>query len=239
MKQRLYAITALLVLGACSSTVAITSNPSEAEIIVKPVGAGAEIKLGKTPAVLTDEALSQVPGGAGPVRLQLKKPGYRPVDILVTEIGAADLTIHSELEASSGFDDAFTMNQNLDKIFAAQQLIRQRQFQQAQTLLLDSQKTFPQLAVTYELLGGTYYFMGDKAKATEAFQKAVILNPNSVDALAGLSRSTASVAPANPAGSAATPAPTSVTSEAPAADAPANTAPAASQGTPTTEGGTQ
>jgi hypothetical protein len=229
--------------GACSSTVAITSNPSDAEIIAKPVGAGAEIKLGKTPTVLDDDALEQVPGGSGPVRLQLRKPGYRPVDILVTEISASNLTIHTELEASSGFEDAFTLNQNLDKIFAAQQLIRQRQFQQAQTLLLDTQKTFPQLAVTYELLGGTYYFLGDKGKASEAFQRAVILNPNSVDALAGLSRSTASTAPATPSGGNGGPDATAATTaetNTSATDAPAT--PAAGEQTttpPTTEGGTQ
>ena len=170
-------------LCACSSTVQVASNPSGADVWVKPVGSGTEKKLGQTPLNFKPSELEGVPSGSGPLRFRMTKDGYKPVDLIVTDAGASELSVNVDLEAGPGFDNPVVLNSHLEKIFTAQQLIQMKNFDEAQKILEGVRERVPTLAVVHELLGGVYFLKGEKLKSLDAFKRALALNPNSVDAI--------------------------------------------------------
>ncbi|MEO5666843.1 MAG: tetratricopeptide repeat protein [Bdellovibrionota bacterium] len=203
-------LSALLGLAACASSIEVTSNPAGADVIAKPLGSGAEKKLGQTPLTLNTADLEGVPTGSGPLLLKITKDGYKPMDLLVTEMGSGTLKVSAELEPGPGFENPSQLNAHLEAIFTAQQFIKMRKYDEAQKLLEAIRAKVPTLAVVHELLGGVYFLKGDKVQALDAFKRALALNPNSVDALNmsdEISRSTASVGATSAAGAATTAAP--------------------------------
>ncbi len=197
-KNRLWLLGLMVAMSACSTTLELSSNPSGADVVVKPIGSGAEKKLGQTPLTLRPSDLDGIPSGGGPLRFRLSKDGYKPIDVVVTDSGAADLKVHTDLEAGPGFDNPARLNSHLEQIFTAQQLIQIKKFDEAQKLLESTRLQVPTLAVVHELLGGIYFIRGEKVLALDSFKRALALNPNSVDALnmsAELGRGTASETP--------------------------------------------
>ena len=199
---------ALLGLAACATSLEVSSNPSGADVVVKPLGSGAEKNLGKTPLTLNANDLEGVPSGGGPMRFRITKDGYKPLDLLVTDIGSSELKVNVDLEAGPGFENPAALNGHLERIFTAQQFIQMKKFDDAQKLLEAVRAQVPTLAVVHELLGGVYYLKGEKVLALDSFRRAIALNPNSIDALnmsSEISRDTASVgAPSAPAAAAPT-----------------------------------
>jgi len=173
-----------IAVGACSSAkIRFQTNPPEAEIFVKPVGSGAEQSLGKTPKQVESGEIEKQHGGSGPLSVVLRKPGYAPYEILVTEMLAGDTEINVELKPSIGIDDPLFLNTQIDRVFQAQNLVRLKKYDEALALLAKTQEELPQLAVTYELIGGIRFFRGNKVEALDAFQKALALYPKSLSAL--------------------------------------------------------
>lgn len=170
-------------MSACSSTMQVSSNPSGADVWVKPLGSGAEKKLGQTPLTLNPSDLDGVPTGAGPLRFRMTKDGYKPIDLIVTDSGASNLMVSVDLEAGPGFDNPSALNGHLERIFTAQQFIQMKKYDEAQKLLEGVRERVPTLAVVHELLGGVYFLKGDKVLALDSFKRALALNPNSVDAI--------------------------------------------------------
>jgi len=208
--------------SACSSTgLEVTSNPSGAEVTVKPLGSGLEKKLGQTPLTLKPDELEGVPSGSGPLRFKISKDGYQPVELILGDAGASDVKVHAELLAGMGFDNPVILNEHLEKIFLAQELVRRKKTDDAIKILEGVRDAVPGIAVVHELLGGAYYVKGDKTRARASFEKALVLNPTSTDALSMQKLLDAPAAPAAGGAAPVTPAAPSAPSAPAAPTAPA------------------
>ena len=183
-KIQLGAILALLLsVSACSTSVQISSNPSGANVWVKPLGSGTRKSIGQTPLTFDPSDLDGVPNSSGPLSVQMEKDGYQPADIIVTDIGSGKVEVHKDLVAGPGFDNPSKLNSHLERVFTAQQLIQVKRFDDAEKILTTVKNAVPTLAVVHELLGGVYFLKGEKVKALDAFQRALALNPTSIDAI--------------------------------------------------------
>lgn len=184
MRVRICLPIFLIILGACStSKITLVTSPSGAEITSKPIGSGAQKKLGNTPLTISTNELSESTGGTGPLRIQLKKEGYIDRDILLPEMGAQDLRIQIDLAPRSILEDPIFLNRNIEKLFTAQALIQRKKLAEAKKLLEEVQKSIPQLSASYEMTGGINFLSGDRNQALYNLKKALELNPDSLEAL--------------------------------------------------------
>lgn len=183
MRRLLGHVLTILLIPACSSSLEVSSNPSGAEVTVKPLGSGTEKSLGKTPLTLAPDDLEGVPSGSGPLRFRLSLDGYQPLELILADAGASDVKVHAELRAGAGFENPAKLNEHLDQIFMAQELVRRRRLDDALKILEAARNSLPGVAVVHELLGGVYALKGDKAQARASFERALALNPVSTDAL--------------------------------------------------------
>ena len=142
--------------------------------------------------------LDGVPTSSGPLTIEMKKDGYKPVDLIVTDIGSGKIEIHKDLEAGPGFDNPSKLNAHLERMFAAQQFIQMKRYDDAEKLLTTVREAVPTIAIVHELLGGIYFIKGEKVKALDAFQRALALNPTSVDAVNMANELSAQVPSASP-----------------------------------------
>ena len=61
------------------------------------------------------------------------------------------------------------------------ELIKNKEYENAERSLLNLQTQFPNVATIHELLGNVYYLRKDLSKAYSSYKKALNLNPNNLD----------------------------------------------------------
>jgi tetratricopeptide (TPR) repeat protein len=171
--------TALLLLGAgCSSaTLAINSNPPKADVYATSVGNEKPRLVGQTPISMKAAELRSQYGGAGPFILELRKPGFQNVRTIVTDLGAADVSMVIELPAEISFEALESLNDAIDLMFEGQRLARAGRLDDAIQQLKQVQAKRPQLAAAYELEGGIYYVQKKYKEALDAYTIATRINP--------------------------------------------------------------
>lgn len=188
MKNRIF-ILLVLSLGACTSTnLTFSSNPPGAEVITKPIGSGAEKVVGITPLNISTSEISDSTSGTGPLKVLVRKQGYKDKELLIPEMGADDMLIQVDLAPLPALEDTILLNKNLERIFQSQSYVQSKKFDDAIKLLEQVRNQVPQISATYEMLGGIYYLRGDRLKAIDNLQRAKALYPDSLEALSLLSR---------------------------------------------------
>jgi tetratricopeptide (TPR) repeat protein len=177
-------LAAALSSGGCSTaTLSLSSSPSEAEVYVRPVGGGEAKLVGKTPLAMKAAQLQDAAGGAGPLFLELRKEGHAPLQTLVTDLSAADLSLTLELKPSPSPGEAEKYNTSIDQLFESQRLARAGRYPDALARLKEVQKVFPELAASYEIEGGIYFLMKQFKSALDAYRQALRFNSANPDAL--------------------------------------------------------
>jgi hypothetical protein len=175
--------TAGLLAGCASTSINLTSTPTQSEVYVQPLGRGTPRKAGVTPLKASASELVPETGGAGPVWIELRKDGFNPVRTLVTDLSATDLTLAQELTPLSGLEDQDRMNVLIDRIFEAQRLAMIGRFPEALEQLKKVQGDAPQVAATYELEGGIYFLQKKFKESLDSYRTAAKYNPKNPETI--------------------------------------------------------
>src|SRR3954471_5911152 len=95
MKTHFYIATTLLLLGAsCSTaTISVNSNPPKADVYAATIGGDKPKLIGQTPLSMRAAEMRSQYNGSGPFVLELRKTGFQNVRTIVTDLGAADLSM--------------------------------------------------------------------------------------------------------------------------------------------------
>lgn len=177
-------LLAQLVLAGCAtSRVSMDSTPTGAEVYVLPLGDGKPLMIGSTPLTARSAELLRQSGGAGPVMVEFRKRGYKPVKALITDLARLDLTLKMELPVSDGLEDLDQVNALIDSIFEAQRLALSGRFDDALALIKRAEKDAPQIAAAYEIEGGIYFLQKKLPEALDAYRVAAKYNPKNPETI--------------------------------------------------------
>ncbi|MCS6837464.1 MAG: tetratricopeptide repeat protein [Bdellovibrionaceae bacterium] len=168
---------------ATSPQMLIESQPSGAEAeFVLPSG---ELKkLGQTPLTVKFDEYQKLPY----VFLQLSKENIRSELILIPKQHFATL---SELNVNLSTLENKRKNQGpqqsefndeaLSRAILAQQYVYKKDYEEAQNILLTLVSKYPNSATLWGMLGNAYYLGKKKTKSIEAYERALMLNPQATE----------------------------------------------------------
>lgn len=178
-------IGVLMLFYNCSSmsVVKIDGRPGKAEIFAKQSTSQTETKLGETPYTTTSSDLNKLFPGGGALIVELRKDGYVSKTAVITDYSARDIDISLELKPKDMLEYSNTIDAIVSDLFECQQLIRKKQYDEAEKILAKLKTTHPYLSVIYEFEGGLYLVKKDFVKALDAFKIAIKYNANNVEAL--------------------------------------------------------
>ncbi len=187
--------------GCATATVTLQSSPPKAQIFVSSLGGSAPKLIGETPFVTSAPQLKSEYGGSGPAVIEFRKDGYNTTKTVITDLGAMELTVSSELRPTTGLEDQEHLNDVVNQVFEGQRLARAGRQQEALSKLKQVEKLAPALAASYELEGGIFYLQKKYKEALDAYSIAARYDPRDAEAVRmrnllettlGVRRSTAS-----------------------------------------------
>lgn len=171
-------------LYACASkTLVVDSLPSAAEIqVIFPSGESKLLGVGPTSFNITE--FERYPF----VFLSAKKDGKQSDLIFLPRefydrVGELQIPVRNFSQAitASGKSNLEINDSFLSQVIQAQSYIHKKNYDEAQSILVNLTGQFPQSASLWSLLGSSYYLSKKKAKALEAYEKALSLNPQATD----------------------------------------------------------
>lgn len=196
--RQLCAVGCAIMLSACA-TLQISTEPTGAELVAQP-SAGSPIPLGKSPASLTSDKLSEILK-QGPVLIRATLEGHESANLLVPT------TLRGELKASlllkklpemPAKDDEKEDNENEEDdkeqdapkqnpaelnglvrdILDAERGIIEKRFDDAQRISIKIREKFPSLAVSYFLEGSIQFQKGELQAAIASLNRGLELDPD-------------------------------------------------------------
>ncbi|NBO38671.1 hypothetical protein EBU99_08820 [bacterium] len=174
---------ALLTTGCAS--VAITSRPTGADVILAIPGQESGKTLGKTPLTSSVSDIAKAANRATLV-VTVKKPGYRPHSFVIPNLGSGVLEIDASLQPI-GADDSQDINLAVRYILEAEKQIIDKDFKTAIKTLEKAKTANPNIAAAYMFEGIIYNLQNDTGKAKESFIRALALDPTDTEVKALLS----------------------------------------------------
>ena len=188
--------------GCATSTISFQSSPSRVQVYASTLAASVPILIGETPFVAEVPELEKQLGGSAPLNIEFRKDGYVTRNSMISDVGAADISLNIELTPSSGLEEPEKLNKVVDWLFEGQHLARAGRYDDAMKKLKEAEKESPQVAAIYELEGAIYYINKKYKEALDSYSTAVRVNPknftsikmrNSLEAKLGVKRAIASL----------------------------------------------
>lgn len=181
---KLFKLLILLVLYSCASstTVLVQSNPTKAEVYMKPLGYGDLKKFGETPITIKGYEIDDQFNGSGPVYLEIRKVGHETARAIITELSAVDVDINLNLKPDEKFKDYERLDYIINSFFECRRLISVKRYSEALKILKKLESEFPQLSTIYELQGGIFYLQKKFKMSYESFEMAIKYNPKNIEA---------------------------------------------------------
>ena len=139
-------------------------------------------KIGQTPVNLVEQTL-----GAGQESFQIivTKDGYVSESVLIpptTLERATTIRVNlKEMAAGNKAINEQTLQRVASTVALAQNLIKSKQYDQAEQSLSGLITQYPGVPTFHELLGNVYYLKKDLSKALVSYKKAAELDPSNVD----------------------------------------------------------
>lgn len=171
-------------LFACG-TVAIRSNPSEAEVSLIQPGRADPKPLGKTPF---EGKLGDLGSAAnsGPIIIQIKKPGFITQNLYVPNASGSRIEFDTNLKPINpgSFAD---MNKIVKLVLQAEREIMTKQVDEALKTAAAIKAMNDNIAVAWEIEGAANFVKGDLAKAKLAWQRSLEIDPENPETVRMLS----------------------------------------------------
>lgn len=200
-----YLILCLLSTSCVTGKLYVDSTPNNSKVFVRAAGASKSESIGQSPISRDISDVKKVANGASTIVVEVRKEGYLPRSVIVTDIDSvSDVKVNLELasveEFVKGSDPSLSeaqkrilaslnekknlqTNQLIDELFEAQRLTQVGRTQDAERKLDELEKRFPNVATIYEIRGGIAFMKKDYPKALDAFRKAARANPQNVEVL--------------------------------------------------------
>lgn len=178
MKKCVSSILFLFLLSSCAgpAKVLISSNPGGADVYL--VGnQGEQTSLGKTPLDLSESGFF---GTNDAVKIRIEHSSYKEKELFISRpprLGQIDLSV--KLEESPRIEDIGVkkLNSLAGQIAEGQAFIHKRDYNSAKQIFELLANEFPQVAAIHDLLGNSYYLLGNKKMALKAYTLASGLEP--------------------------------------------------------------
>lgn len=167
---------------ACSTgNLKVESQPEGAEVYVSVNGQTAR-KVGVTPLSIPE---NQVNSGNDSFQISVMKDGYASEHVLApgtTFARSSNIQVKLKEQINSKQNNSDEALQKVSSQVAYSiELIKNKEYENAERSLLNLQTQFPNVATIHELLGNVYYLRKDLSKAYSSYKKALNLNPNNLD----------------------------------------------------------
>lgn len=190
---QLSAVGCLVALSGCA-TLQISTEPTGAELLAQP-SAGSPIPLGKSPANLTSDKLSEILK-QGPVLIRASLEGHESANLLVPttlrgELKAAlllkklpeiaakeDEKDEDGKEKDAPKQNPAELNGLVRDILDAERGIIEKRFDDAQRISIKIREKFPSLAVSYFLEGSIQFQKGELPAAIASLNRGLELDPD-------------------------------------------------------------
>lgn len=181
---RFFAVVLGLFWGAVliAAQVDITSNPSESEVYIVNPSTRESTMIGETP--YNDDIGSSLRslGLDSSYIIEIRRVGFKPYRLLVSNINRTKLEIDASLEVDSDIERLNDYDLLIGQILHVVRYIRTQDFDSALLELENLEKRFPQFSVIYELRGSIFYLNREFRRALSMYRKAFSLNPLNRDA---------------------------------------------------------
>lgn len=168
----------LLVVGCGHGKLEFQSFPEK--VAVSVVESDGQIKrLGTTPLEVD---LNKIFFNDGAVKIRFTKEGFRDEVVVLSKPAIrSNVKISTNMKEASSAKEIIS-NQKLEKISnkiaEAQKYSFNKQYNRAETLLLDLIEEYPEVSVPYDLLANIYYLSNNTSKALFFYEKAKVLSPS-------------------------------------------------------------
>ncbi len=183
MKKNLVFIFGILIQSCTTAPrVSVTSLPEGAVVSMKGPDGSNRI-LGKTPLDLSSRELG---GSQRLSALEISAEGYQQQQILLArDRGSENYEINVHLkkvaEDAKNVDVRARQEKLARSIAQASNLISNKRFEEARSLLNNITLEYPQVSVGYDLMGSLSFLQKDLKSALNFYEKALTINPESVD----------------------------------------------------------
>jgi tetratricopeptide (TPR) repeat protein len=186
-----FSIASSLLIGCSNATLQIQTEPTQTSIV--SVENGVERTLGSSPLTFDQKTY---PFSDKVIRLVFEKPGYiKEQVVLESEYFKKVGSINVKLTPLANWKEASQdpqANKYLNDVAAMaaeiQALTVKKDFANAENLAKSLISRYPKLSVGYILVGNIYYLQKRVGDATQAYTKALDLNPNDQEAKSVLER---------------------------------------------------
>ena len=168
---------------SCSSgKISFQSNPGKASIKMKEEN-GDIVDLGVTPLTVDQ---SEIFRRSQFVEIYAQIDEYEPHRVVVTKpFSQTNISLSFDLQKRELDKKSIDNKNSLEKvslnIAKSYKLISQKNYAEAESILLNLKEEYPSVSVTYDFLGNIAYLRGNYADAKKYYSRAQDLNPNNVE----------------------------------------------------------
>lgn len=182
-----YVISLLTIMSisSCGTTTNLKFNTTPADAEVRVVDAnGISTTIGKTPFAANE--LDVFKTNSKFSQIIIKKDGYVEHDIVLTKpLFGADIVINAQLKKDENIqnvgEQTIVQEKVANGIARANGLIQSKQYEEAETTMLNFVEQFPSVSVGYDYLGNINYLQKRYSKALKYYNRANALNPQNAE----------------------------------------------------------
>lgn len=172
-------IVILCLLATSCGTVAVRSNPPDAEILLSMPGRADPKPLGKTPYEAKLSDLGNATNN-GPIIIHIRKQGYITQSLYVPNASGSRLEFDTNLKPVNpgSYDD---MNKIIKLILQAERQIMLKQVDDAIKSAGAIKAINDNISAAWEIEGAAYFVKGDLQKARASWTRSVEIDPENPD----------------------------------------------------------
>ncbi|MEZ4873771.1 MAG: tetratricopeptide repeat protein [Bdellovibrionales bacterium] len=184
--QFLIYLLSIVALGCSTTGVSVQTRPEPAEAFLYNSN-GTKTSLGQTPVTISPEQIRRVDGNL--LRVGIEKQGFVKEHIYINKVNfGLNGTVDVEMTPLANWNRVYQDDQASKYLSEVAQMAAQvqgatlqRDFSKAEILAKSMVDRYPKLDVAWSLLGNIYYLQKRASDALEAYNKAFLLNPSSVE----------------------------------------------------------
>ena len=182
LQEALIALVVVTSFGCGTSQLQISSQPDNADVYISSKTMSAK-KLGVTPLNLNE---SDISSSNETYQITISKSGYENATTLIPATAVnrnVNLSIKLQELASSKNKSTDELQRIASQVAETQNLIKTKDYVQAEKNLLVMISQNPNIATFHELLGNVYYLKKDTQNALASYKKANELHPGNPDTM--------------------------------------------------------
>jgi hypothetical protein len=185
MKQKIFMRLSLSLLMGCASSpmLKIQSSP-EGALVTSRGNDGASRSLGKTPLQLDSSELSS--SGGRITSMLVSKEGYQDQHILLgrdrsKENYDINIKLQGQTEDPKVMDAKSRQERLAKNMVQAHNLISNKRYEEARSLLITLIQEYPHISVGYDLLGTLSYLQKDLKSSLNFYERSLQINPENIE----------------------------------------------------------